>query len=43
MKLYNFSPAANGQRIEMFLLEKNLKINTVELNVREDELFKEPF
>jgi glutathione S-transferase len=43
MKLYNFSPAANGQRIEMFLLEKNLKINTVELNVREDELFKEPY
>lgn len=43
MKLYNFSPAANGQRIEMFLIEKNIDIKTYEVNVREDELFKEPY
>ena len=29
MKLYNFSPAANGQRIEMFLIEKNIDIKTI--------------
>ena len=43
MKLYNFAPAANAQRIEMFLFEKNIDIETHQINVREDELFKEPF
>ena len=43
MKLYNFTPAANAQRIEMFLFEKNIDIETHQINVREDELFKEPF
>ena len=43
MKLYNFTPAANAQRIQMFLIEKNIEIETIQLNVREDEIFKEPF
>jgi len=43
MKLYNFAPAANAQRIEMFLIEKNINIETHQINVREDELFKEPY
>lgn len=43
MKLYNFAPAANAQRIEMFLIEKNINIDTHQINVREDELFKEPY
>ena len=42
MKLYNFTPAANAQRIQMFLIEKNIEIETIQLNVREDEIFKEP-
>ena len=43
MKLYNFTPAANAQRIQMFLIEKNIEIETIQLNVREDEIFKEPY
>jgi len=40
MKLYNFTPAANALRVEMFLSEKNIKLETVQVNVREDEIFK---
>ncbi len=43
MKLYDFPPAANGQRVRVFLAEKGLKVPTVELNVREGQQYKEPF
>ena len=43
MKLYNFTPAANALRVEMFLNEKNIKLEIVQVNVREDEIFKEPY
>ena len=43
MKLYTFAPAANALRVEMFLREKELKLKTISVNVREDELFKEPY
>lgn len=41
MKLYTFAPAANALRVEMFLREKELKLETISVNVREDELFNE--
>ena len=43
MKLYTFAPAANALRVEMFLREKELELETISVNVREDELFKEPY
>ncbi len=43
MQLYDFGPAANGQRVRIFLSEKGLKVPTIELNVREGHQFKEPF
>ncbi len=43
MKLYDFGPAANSKRVRMFLVEKGLEVPTVQLNVRDDEQFKEPF
>ena len=43
MKLYTFAPAANALRVEMFLREKKLKLETISVNVREDELFNEPY
>ena len=43
MKLYTFAPAANALRVEMFLREKNITLEKISVNVREDELFKEPF
>ena len=43
MKLYTFAPAANALRVEMFLREKELKLETISVNVREDELFKKPY
>ncbi len=43
MKLYDFGPAANSKRVRMFLVEKGLDIPIVELNVRDDDQFKEPF
>ena len=43
MKLYTFAPAANALRVEMFLREKELKLESISVNVREDELFKEPY
>ena len=43
MKLYTFAPAANALRVEMFLREKELKLETISVNIREDELFKEPY
>ena len=43
MKLYDFAPTANGQRVRVFLTEKGLEVPSVELNVREDAQFEEPF
>lgn len=43
MKLYDFGPATNGQRVRMFLAEKGLEIPRVEVNVREGALFEEPY
>ena len=43
MKLYDFGPAANAQRVRMFLAEKGLSVPLVELNVRDDKQFAEPF
>ena len=43
MKLYTFAPAANALRVEMFLREKKIELEKISVNVREDELFKEPF
>jgi glutathione S-transferase len=43
MKLYDFPPAANSQRVQIFLTEKGIEVPTVELNLREGEQFKEPF
>ncbi len=43
MRLYDFGPAANSRRVRIFLSEKGIKIPIVELNVREDAQFKEPF
>ena len=43
MKLYDYGPAANSQRVRIFLAEKALDVPIVELNVRDGEQFKEPF
>ncbi len=43
MKLFDFGPAANSKRVRMFLHEKNMSVPTVQLNVRDDEQFKEPY
>ena len=43
MKLYDFGPAANSKRVRMFISEKGLEVPVVELNVRDDAQFKEPF
>ena len=43
MKLYDFGPAANSKRVRVFLAEKGIEVPIVELNVREDDQFKEPF
>ncbi len=43
MKLYNFSLAPNGQRVQAFLNEKKITLETRQINVRDGEQFKEPF
>ena len=43
MKLYDFGPAINAQRVRVFLAEKGLEVPTEQLNVREDNQFAEPF
>ena len=43
MKLYTFAPAANAQRVRVFLAEKGIEVATEELNVREDHQFAEPY
>ncbi|MEM7056614.1 MAG: glutathione S-transferase family protein [Pseudomonadota bacterium] len=43
MKLYSFDPAANAQRVKVFLAEKQMNLPIVEVNVREGAQFEEPF
>lgn len=43
MILHDFGPAANGQRVRMFLAEKGLEIPTSALNVREGAQYEEPY
>ena len=43
MKLYDFGPAANAQRVRVFLAEKGLQVPTVEVNVREGQLYEAPY
>ena len=43
MKLYDFSPAANAQRVRVFLTEKGIDVPAEQLNVREDHQFAEPY
>ena len=43
MKLYDFAPAANAQRVRVFLTEKGLEVPIVELNVRDGAQYQEPF
>ncbi|MEO8164344.1 MAG: glutathione S-transferase family protein [Betaproteobacteria bacterium] len=43
MKLYDFGPAANAQRVRVFLAEKGVEVPLVDLNVREGQQFQEPF
>ena len=39
MKLYDFGPAANAQRVRVFLAEKGIDVPAEQLNVREDRQF----
>ena len=43
MKLFDFEPAANAQRVQVFIREKDIEIPTEQLNVREGKQFLEPF
>ena len=43
MKLHDFAPAPNGQRVRVFIAEKGLEIPVVEVKVRDDAMFEEPY
>ena len=43
MRLFDFGPAANAQRVQVFIREKCIKIQTEQLNVREGQQFLEPY
>lgn len=43
MKLHDFAPAPNGQRVRVFMAEKGLEIPVVEVKVRDDAMFEEPY
>ena len=43
MKLYDFGPAANAQRVRVYLAETGIDVPIQELNVREDHQFAEPY
>lgn len=43
MKLYDFPPAVNAQRVRMFLAEKGIEVPTAEVDVRAGALHEEPF
>ena len=42
MKLYDFPPAVNAQRVRMFIAEKGLDVPMVEVDVRAGALHEEP-
>ncbi len=43
MKLFDFGPAANAQRVRVFLAEKGLQVPMVEVKVREGQLYEAPY
>lgn len=43
MKLYSFSLAPNARRVIAFLIEKEIKLDIVELNARNGEQLQEPY
>ena len=43
MKLYQFDAAPSSKRVEKFLKETNIQVETVQLNIMEGQHFKEPF
>lgn len=43
MKLHDFAPAPNGQRVRVFMAEKGLEIPVVEVKVRDGAMFEEPY
>ena len=43
MKLYDYAPAPNPKRIRMLLAEKNLELETIQVDLRKIEQFSEEF
>lgn len=43
MKLYGFGPAANAQRVQMFLAEKGIEMPFAEVNVRDRDQCSKPW
>lgn len=43
MKLYDFDPAPNGQRVRVFMAEKGLDVPIVEVALRDGAMFEEPY
>ena len=43
MKLHDFGPAPNAQRVRVFMAEKGLEIPIVEVKVRDGVMFEEPY
>ena len=43
MKLYQFDAAPSSKRVEKFLKETNIEVETIQLNIMEGEHLKEPF
>ena len=43
MKLYDFGPAANAQRVRVYLAEKGIEVPTVQLDVRDGAQYEEPY
>ena len=43
MKLYQFDAAPSSKRVEKFLKETKIKVETIQLNIMMGEHLKEPF
>ncbi len=43
MKLYQFDAAPSSKRVEKFLKETNIEVETIQLNIMEGEHFKGHF
>lgn len=43
MKLYDFAPAPNPRRVRIFLAEKGIPVETVQINLRSREHFEDSF